>query len=104
MSEVQENSANLVKIDVTPDKFIGANLRIRLTDSRLLTGILTVIDPFGNILLSNVIETSVDRLNPKNFHSRDIGLVSVPRETIVNIKVDIKTHKNIFATRIEVLR
>ncbi|EGW32092.1 uncharacterized protein SPAPADRAFT_138491 [Spathaspora passalidarum NRRL Y-27907] len=83
---------------IAPAQFIGANLHVRVVDSRILEGILTVIDPFGNLLLSNVYETSVDRLNNKNLHVREIGLVSVPRETIVSIKVDRKTHKNIFGT------
>lgn len=81
---------------LTPDKFIGANLHIKLSDSRILEGILTVIDPFGNLLLSNVYETSIDKLNDKQLHVREIGLVSVPRESIENIKVDRKTHKSIF--------
>jgi small nuclear ribonucleoprotein (snRNP)-like protein len=81
---------------VTPERFIGANLHVKLTDSRLLEGILTVVDPFGNLLLSNVYETSIDRLNSKQLHVREIGLVSVPRERISNIKVDKRTHANIF--------
>ena len=57
---------------------------------------MTVIDPFGNLLLSNVYETSTDKFDKTKLHVREIGLVSVPRETIVNIKVDSKTYKNIF--------
>lgn len=81
---------------VQPEKFIGANLHVKLIDSRLLEGTLTVVDPFGNLLLSNVFETSIDRLNCRQLHVREIGLVSVPRERIVNIKVDEKTHASIF--------
>lgn len=81
---------------VKPEKFIGANMHVKLTDSRLLEGTLTVVDPFGNLLLSNVYETSIDRLDSQQLHVREIGLVSVPRERIVNIKVDKKTHANIF--------
>ncbi|RLV95235.1 hypothetical protein JA1_001232 [Spathaspora sp. JA1] len=83
---------------VSPSQFIGSNLHVRVVDSRILEGILTVIDPFGNLLLSNVYETSVDRLNNKNLHVREIGLVSIPRETIVSIKIDKKTHQSIFGT------
>ncbi|KGQ91438.1 hypothetical protein MG1_04064 [Candida albicans GC75] len=81
---------------LSPDKFIGANLHVKLSDSRILEGILTVIDPFGNLLLSNVYETSIDKLNDKQSHVREIGLVSVPRESIESIKTDKKTHKSIF--------
>ncbi|KAI5970281.1 hypothetical protein CANMA_000633 [Candida margitis] len=81
---------------VSCEKLIGANFHVTITDSRILEGILTVIDPFGNLLLSNVYETSKDKFDKTKLHVREIGLVSVPRETIVNIKVDSKTHKNIF--------
>ncbi|EEQ46148.1 hypothetical protein MG5_04065 [Candida albicans P57072] len=81
---------------LSPDKFIGANLHVKLSDSRILEGILTVIDPFGNLLLSNVYETSIDKLNDKQSHVREIGLVSVPRESIESIKTDKKTHTSIF--------
>lgn len=81
---------------LSPDKFIGANLHVKLSDSRILEGILTVIDPFGNLLLSNVYETSIDKLNDKQLHVREIGLVSVPRENIESIKTDKKTYKSIF--------
>lgn len=81
---------------LSPDKFIGANLHVKLSDSRILEGILTVIDPFGNLLLSNVYETSIDKLNDKQLHVREIGLVSVPRESIESIKTDKKTYKSIF--------
>lgn len=32
-----------------PEKFIGAQLRLKLTDLRVLDGVLTVVDPFGNL-------------------------------------------------------
>lgn len=51
---------------------------------------------FGNLLLSNVYETSIDKLNDKQLHVREIGLVSVPRENIESIKTDKKTYKSIF--------
>ena len=80
---------------LSPDKFIGANLHVKLSDCRILEGILTVIDPFGNLLLSNVYETSIDKLNDKQLHVREIGLVSVPRETLKVLKLT-KTYKSIF--------
>lgn len=83
-------------IAVSCEKYIGANFHVTITDTRILEGILTAIDPFGNLLLSNVYETSKDKFDKTKLHVREIGLVSVPRETIVCIKVDAKTHKNIF--------
>lgn len=83
-------------MSLNPESFIGSNLRINLVDDRLLDGILTVIDPFGNILLSNAWETSIDKLNSANKNRRDLGLVSVPRKSILNISIDQKTHKSIF--------
>ena len=81
--------------EIKPEKFIGAQLRLKLNDTRILYGVLTVIDPFGNLLLSNVFEISQDRINPKNLHKRELGLVSVPRDTITNVLVSKKTHKSL---------
>lgn len=81
-----------------PEKFIGAQLRLKLTDLRILDGVLTVVDPFGNLLLTNVFEISEDRLNPTNLHKRELGLVSVPRDTIKTVLVDRRTHKTLLGT------
>lgn len=70
-----------------PLDFIGLLLKVEIADKRVLDGILTVVDPFGNLLLSNTWETSRDKLNDKNLHKREIGLVSVPREVILKIYV-----------------
>lgn len=77
------------------ERFIGANFRVFLTDDRILDGTLTVIDPFGNLLLNDVYETSRDRLNPSSDHVRLIGLVSVPRNTVSLVKVTKLTYKEI---------
>ena len=66
-------------------KFIGTNLRIMLEDGRLVDGRLVVVDPFGNLLLSNVYEISQDKLKPRELQRRELGLVSVPRSQIKNI-------------------
>ncbi|ODV80836.1 putative N-terminal acetyltransferase C complex subunit [Suhomyces tanzawaensis NRRL Y-17324] len=84
---------------IETEKYIGATLRIKLKDSRVLDGVLTVIDPFGNILLSNGYEYSLDRINPEKLHKREIGLVSVPKESMESISVDKKTHGNIFKAK-----
>lgn len=73
-----------------PQKYIGSSLRIKTVDGRLLDGVLTVIDPFGNLLLSNVKETSQDRLNTSKLRERELGLVSVPRDRIISVMQDKK--------------
>lgn len=83
---------------MTPDKYIGATLQVDLDDNRVLEGVLTVIDPFGNLLISNTYESSVDRLDPKKLHRRELGLVSIPRKTIRTIKMDRRTHEAIQKT------
>ena len=75
-------------VDIPPERFIGSQLRVQLHDERILDGVLTVMDPFGNLLMSNVYET-----NQKNY--REIGLVSVPRESISNVYMSKKGWKNI---------
>lgn len=69
-------------------RFIGSNLRVSVADGRVLDGVLSAVDPFGNILLSNVREISVDKFNPGRYHSRELGLISVPRKEIKTIKID----------------
>lgn len=73
---------------VSPEKFIGTNLRVKMVDGRVLDGILTVVDPFGNLLLSNVWETAQDLLVPSELKRRELGLVSVPRQRVVQILLD----------------
>lgn len=74
--------------DIPPENFIGAQLKIHLNDKRTLEGVLTVMDPFGNLLMSNVYET-----NQNNF--REIGLVSVPRESISNVYMTKKAYERL---------
>lgn len=69
-------------------KFLGTKLHINLLDGRLVEGMLVVVDPFGNLLLSDVFENSQDKLHPGRLHRRELGLVSVPREQVKNILLD----------------
>lgn len=71
-------------------KFIGTSLRIKMVDGRLVDGVLTVIDPFGNLLLSNTWENSQDKLKTGQIRRRELGLVSVPRQRIVSVMQDKK--------------
>lgn len=77
---------------ITPDKFIGCELHIVLKDSRILDGLLTVVDPFGNLLLLEGWETSVDKINSKDIHKREIGVVSVPRDSIATVSMEKTTY------------
>lgn len=74
--------------DLTPEKFIGSQFLVELKDGRVLDGVLTVADPFGNLLMSNVYEDNED-------NHRELGLVSVPRESIEKIFMDPKAFKKL---------
>lgn len=80
---------------IEPSKFIGTKLFLRVKYGRRLQGILTVIDPFGNLLMNNVVETSKDRLNNQETHERELGLVSVPRDEIVQVLMEKKIYLQI---------
>ncbi|CCE72944.1 Piso0_000551 [Millerozyma farinosa CBS 7064] len=80
---------------IEPSKFIGTKLFLRVKDGRSLQGILTVIDPFGNLLMNNVVETSKDKLNYQENHERELGLVSVPRDEIVQVLMEKKIYSQI---------
>lgn len=69
-------------IYMSVEEYIGTTLYVDLVDGRKLDGVLTVIDPFGNLLISNTWETSVDRLNSSLERRRELGLVSVPKAQI----------------------
>ncbi|CAK7895185.1 hypothetical protein CAAN1_10S01992 [[Candida] anglica] len=64
-----------------PSVFIGTTLKVQLKNTRTLDGVLTAIDPFGNLLLGDVWETSKDLLNGSE-HKRELGLVSIPKESV----------------------
>lgn len=84
-------------LDLTPDRLIGSQLKITLNDSRILDGVLTAIDPFGNLLLSNTYEFSnnLHQQSLENYRKRELGLVSVPRERLLKIFIDRKSHGNL---------
>lgn len=67
---------------------VGSELVIETADGRSLQGILSVVDPFGNLLMCDVSETSQDKLNSSLKHTRVLGLVSVPRKEVVKILAD----------------
>lgn len=79
-------------MSVKPETFIGSTLKVHLHNSKTLIGILTVIDPFGNMLLSEVTETSSDLLN-KSVHTRELGLVSVPKASVKSILLNKRSFR-----------
>lgn len=88
---------------MTPEALIGTNVKIALKDNRVLDGVITVVDPFGNILLSNVWESSNDKIDPETLHTRELGLVSVPRNTIDEVFMDKRSYEqcNIWEKKME---
>lgn len=81
--------------DIEPSKFIGTKLFLKIKDGRSLQGILAVIDPFGNLLMNNVVETSKDKLNNQESHDRELGLVSIPKDEIVQAVMEKKIYLQI---------
>lgn len=69
---------------VQPRMFLGALLKVFLKNERVLDGILTVIDPFGNLLLGDVTETTNDVVDGE-LHRRKIGLVSIKRSSVARV-------------------
>lgn len=73
------------------EAYIGTNMRVLLCDGRQLDGVLTIVDPFGNLLLLSTWETSRDRLNGNLKRRRELGLVSVPRPQVERVAIDVKS-------------
>ncbi len=64
-----------------PEDLISLTYKLEITDGRLLEGILVAVDDQSNLLITNVMETSGDI-------QREMGLVSVPRNSIRKVFVD----------------
>lgn len=72
---------------VDPLKLIGTLVRVELNDSRILDGVIVVIDPFGSLLLSATWEYSSSLVVPDMLNKRQFGLVSVPKDCINKISI-----------------
>jgi small nuclear ribonucleoprotein (snRNP)-like protein len=70
--------------DLDPSDFIGTELRITVNDGRVLKGLLLALDNKPNLLINNCIEWSIQRGQE---NSRDLGLVSVPNDSIKSIEI-----------------
>lgn len=81
-------------MDAPIEKYIGVAMRVKLIDQRVIDGVLTVIDPFGNLLLTNLYENSRDKIDPASIKRREVGLVSVPKGQILRVMID-KRQKSI---------
>lgn len=80
--------STFLSMDTPIEKFIGTAMRIKLLDERAIDGVLTVVDPFGNLLLTNLYENSRDKIDPTSIRRREVGLVSVPRDQITRVMID----------------
>lgn len=81
-----------------PESLIGTTVKIALKDGRVLDGVVTAVDPFGNVLLSNVYESSNDKIDSERLHRRELGLVSVPRESIDEVFMERRCYQQCSAT------
>lgn len=79
-------------MDAPVDKYIGTAMRVKMVDDRVIDGVLTVVDPFGNLLLTNLYENSHDKIDPTSIKRREVGLVSIPRDRITKVMIDKRQH------------
>lgn len=82
------NFPTLLPMDLPIQKYIGSAMRIKMVDDRVVDGVLTVVDPFGNLLLTNLYENSRDKIKTTSIKRREVGLVSIPRDRILKVMVD----------------
>lgn len=84
---------------------IGSTLYVNVTydDNILLTGKLEAIDAQGNLLLDNVKEITMEDNSKTVLHQRMLGLVSVPRDSIVSIKINKTMFQKRQASRLNIL-
>ena len=70
----QQQTNNLDNIDSSEPaaKYLGTELYVTVTDSRIFNGSLACIDPDRNIILEQTWET-----NPQTKEKRYIGIVSI---------------------------
>ncbi|CCH46345.1 Small nuclear ribonucleoprotein-associated protein [Wickerhamomyces ciferrii] len=76
--------------DLIPSDLIGTELKVTIKDQRILIGILLALDNKPNLLLNNVIEISNQYnsiIGSESENKRELGLVSIPFDSIENIKI-----------------
>ncbi|AMD20626.1 HDL118Cp [Eremothecium sinecaudum] len=68
--------------------FVGATLRVQVSAERILEGVLVAIDHHCNQLLDKVKEQNKGTV-------RELGLVSVPWDSVMSIKISTDQIKEI---------
>ncbi|CCK73479.1 Mak31p NDAI_0G04960 [Naumovozyma dairenensis CBS 421] len=78
--------------------FIGCTLYITLSKERFIQGTLVAVDSQANLLLDYVWERTITKdITNAKYNDRLMGLVSVPSDTIMSIKIT-KTKVNKLVT------
>ncbi|AGO12313.1 AaceriAEL047Cp [[Ashbya] aceris (nom. inval.)] len=75
-------ASELGQIDLTD--LLGSTLRVEVGADRVLYGVLVALDCHANYLLDRVVER-------RGGCERELGLVSVPSETVGNVKIHAAT-------------
>lgn len=73
-----------------PIDLISQNYVFHIKDDRVITGILIAIDDQSNLLVTNATESFDDS------HHRELGLVSIKRDTIEKVFMTEKDYKRNF--------
>lgn len=72
----------------SPKDYISLPLRISIIDGRIITGVLLAIDDESNLLMTNVYEFKAEI-------QRDLGMVSVPRKTILKVEASSDEYRKL---------
>lgn len=73
-----------------PLDLISHSYTFDITDGRVIQGVLIAIDDQSNLLVTNAVETC-------GSHHRELGLVSIRRNTITRVLTTEREYSSIFA-------
>lgn len=73
-----------------PPHLISHTYVFNITDGRVIQGVLIAIDDQSNLLVTNAVETFGD-------HQRELGLVSIRRDTIDKVLTTEREYRSAFA-------
>lgn len=90
MTVSSQTSISTIMSTLEPLDLISQTYTFHITDGRVIKGILIAIDDQSNLLVTNATESSFD-------HHRELGLVSIKRDTIDKVFVSEKDYNNNFA-------
>ncbi len=71
--------------------WLNKNMRVVLSDGRILMGIFLCTDQDANVILGSATESLSEEDERSNAEQRILGLAMVPGRHIVSIKVDEET-------------